>query len=272
MEDGKASAQQAGDDTGDDTGDDKNLKPGDDAGSGDDVENDADDGGDDKLSSGKLDVEELLDEYGLDSADDLKEFISGLSEMKGKIGDNDLDTLLENTKTLQKYQENWQQQEEEKRRENETPEQTIARLEKEKKDLKKANLSQAERQRAAKEAERALDDFTDTVSTVIKGTKDLPKEYRPFVAKFMGVDNPINEVDITDKAKVRRLTKEAISKDVSKFEQAVIKRYLAGKVKIPKVSSTEPTGPAGDEGKSKVKNLKDAKRIMMESVGAFAKK
>jgi len=228
---------------------------------------------DDKLSGGnKLDIEELLDEYGLDSPDELKEFVSGLAEMRGKIGDTDLDTLLENTKTLQQYQENWKAQEEEKRRESETPEQTIARLEKEKKDLQKQNMTQAQRQQAAKAAERALSEFNDTIETVIAGAESLPKEYQNFARKFMGVNNPMNEVDITDRAAVRRVGKANL-KEFAKFEQAVIKNYLAGKTKIPKVTTTEPApGSTGDSARANPKNLKEAKRIMMESVGAFVKR
>lgn len=255
----------ATDDT--DNDDDKEQLGDDDAGQKDDGQ------ADDKLSGGKLDVEEILDEYGLDSPEELKDFLASLNEMKGKIGDNDLDTLLENTKTLNQYQENWKAREEEKRRENETPEQTIARLEKEKQDLKTKHLTQAERIKKAKEAEQALDDFTDTVSQVIKSTKSLPKEYRPFAAKFLGIDNPINEVDITDKAAVRRLTKAAVEKDISDFEQTIIKRYLAGKVKVPNVTPTEPTPGATSEMDARnPKNLSEAKKIMMQSVGAFVKK
>jgi hypothetical protein len=264
--------------------DDTSIKD-DDAGAGDqdDKSGDKDDKGgdnddgvkDDQLSgagSGQLDVEEILDEYGLDSADDLKEFIANLSAMQGKIGEHDLDALIENTKTLQKYQANWQQQDEEKRRETETPEQTIARLEKENKNLQTKNVSNANRQKAAKAAETALSDFGDTVETVISSAKALPKEYAPFVAEFMGVDNPINEVDITDKAAVRRLTKAGINK-INKFEQAVIKRYRAGKIKIPKVTSTEPTpGSTGSKDAANPKNLKEAKSLLMQSLAGISNK
>lgn len=218
---------------------------------------------DDQLSS-EFDVEEVMDEYGLDSPEDLKQFIADLSDMRGKIGENDLDTLIENTKTLQKYQAQWQEQEEARRREKETPEETIARLEKEKKDLISKTNKDRDRQKAAKAAEHAYDEFTDTVTSVISSAKELPKEYRPFLSKFMGVDNPINEVDITDKAKVRRLTKDGV-KDLLKFEQEVIKRYRAGKTEIPKVTETEPdAGKAINPDTDNPKNLKEAKTLLLK--------
>jgi hypothetical protein len=224
---------------------------------------------DDQLST-KIDVEEILDEFGLDSPADLKEFMGTLNEMRGKIGDHDLDTLLENTKKLNQYQAEWQRQSEEKQKEKETPEETIARLEKEKNQALKQNKTQADKRKAAKSAEAALDDFTDTVNTVIDGAKDLPKAYRPMLRKFMGIDNPINEVDITDKAALRRLTKSGI-KEMTAFAQQVIKDYRAGKTKIPNVDPIVPAGDTDAKGKEP-KNLKEAKAIMMQSARAFAQK
>ena len=249
-----------------DNDDDKTTANDDDAGQKDSQ-------ADDKLSGGKLDVEEILDEYGLDSPEELKEFLASLNEMKGKIGDNDLDTLLENTKTLNQYQENWKAREEEKRRESETPEQTIARLEKEKKELQTKHITQAERIKKSREAEAILDGFYDTVNSTIRSNKSLPKEYRPFATKYLGIDNPINAVDISDKAAVRRIAKTSVEKDMADFEQTVIKRYLAGKVKVPNVTPTEPTPGATSETDARnPKTLSEAKKIMMQSVGAFVKK
>lgn len=250
--------------TGDGNGDDKAKAKG-------DAGTDGDGKGvkDDQLSAGKLDVEEILDEYGLDSAEDLKGFIAHLADMEGKIGDNDLDTLIENTKTLQKYQANWQQQEEEKLKEKETPEETIARLEQEKTSALNKNKTQADKRKASKAAEAALGEFNDTIDSVIKGNKEVPKEYRGLIKEFMGVDNPINEVDITDKAAVRRLTKAGIKK-IQVFEQGVIKRYLDGKVKIPKVTETETgAGSTASTDAANPKNLKEAKAIMMQSARAY---
>lgn len=87
----------------------------------------------------------------------------------------------------------------------------------------------------------------------------------------MGVDNPINEVDITDKAAVRRLTK-AGTKEINAFAQVIIKDYLDGKIKIPKVTPIVPDG-GDDAAKAKEpKNLKEAKAIMMKSAQAMTAK
>lgn len=227
---------------------------------------------DDKAGAGSnnFSTEEILDEFGLDTPEDLKSFIANMKDLKGKIGDADLDELLENSKTLKKYQEQWAAAEAERLKESETPEQTIARLEREKKSLENDQKKQADRTKQSKAAKRAIEDFNETVTTVVKSAKEVPAEYRPFISEFLGVDNPINDVDISDKAAVRRLAKEGVTK-MQAFEQAVIKRYRDGKIKIPSVSVTETT-PAGEGvGAKEPKNLKEAKKIMMDSIGAFVK-
>lgn len=224
----------------------------------------------DDLLSSKVDVQEILDEFGLDSPDDLKGFVGKLSEMRGKIGDNDLDMLLENTKTLNKYQAEWQRQDEEKRREKETPEETIARLSKEKDQAVNHNKTQSDKKKASQAAKVVLEEFESTIDSVIKTAKDLPESYRPMFRKFMGIGNPINEVDITDKAALRRLTKSSM-KEMQNFAQEVIKDYRAGKIKIPNVDPVVPASADAGKGKEP-KNLKEAKAIMMESAAAFTQK
>lgn len=216
-----------------------------------------------------FDVSEILDEYGLESPAELKEFIGGLNEMRGKVGDADLDELIENSNTLKKFQSEWAKQEREKLKESETPEETIARLEKENEQLANKRKSDRQKMAAAESAKKAIEGFNSTVNAAIEGAKDVPKSWRPFIAKFMGVNNPVNEIDIEDRATVRRLTKDGV-KEMSKFAQAVIKDYRDGKVKIPEIAS--PQSPPSDSSKPKgAKNLSDARRIMHESMAALLK-
>ncbi len=76
----------------------------------------------------------ILDKHGLTSAEELGEFIDNLTSLKGRIGDEDPEELLKAKQTLQTYHKEWAKQEREKIREKETPEETIARLEKELRD------------------------------------------------------------------------------------------------------------------------------------------
>ena len=218
--------------------------------------------------SGQFDVNEILDEYGLESPEELKAFIGNMTELKGKIGDDDLDELIESRDTLKKYQSEWAKQEREKLKESETPEETIARLEKENKDLNHKRKSDRQQVQASEQAKKAIEGFGSTVNSVIDAS-DVPKSWKPFFSEFMGVNNPVNEIDIEDRATVRKLTKDGVKK-MNQFAQMVIKEYRDGKVKIPAITTTET--PPSDTTKPKgVKNLRDARRIMHESLSAILK-
>ena len=229
----------------------------------DNDDNDADDSTD-TGSTGTEYVEEILEEFDLESPEELKAFVKDLASLKGKIGDNDLDKLIENSETLTKFQDHWAKEEREKLKESETPEQTIERLEREKDEIQGKRKSDSDRRKAKEAAERALEDFSETVTGTIKADKTIPKEYRKFLGAYMGVNNPVNDVNIDDKAAVRRLTKEA-GKIFSEFEQVVIKRYKAGKTKIPVITPAEGDA-APDTGGKKIKNLADARRVFAETI------
>ena len=83
-------------------------------------------------------------------------------------------------------------------------------------------------------------------------------------SEFLGVDNEIHEIDIKDKAAIKRVTKAA-TKKIMDFEQSVIKRYLAGKAEVPKITKT--TDPPSDKP---VKiTPKNAKAIAVERLKGF---
>jgi len=218
-------------------------------------------------ADGKINVDSILDEYGLESPEELKEWLANHRELKGRIGDHDFDEIVEGYETLQKYQRDWAKQEYDKLKENETPEETIARLEKEKADLEKTRKAERDRIKNAESAKMAIDSFNKTVNSVIEASKDVPKEWRPFVAEFMGVDNPINEVDIEDRAAVRKAAKSGVDKMV-RFARLIIDGYAKGKHDIPRVTETET--PATPTAKPKqAKNLNEARKILHESLAGI---
>ena len=103
-----------------------------------------------------------------------------------------------------------------------------------------------------------LKSFTNTVKSTVKAQADLPAAYHGILTEFLGIDNEIHEIDLNDKASIKRITKAA-SKKIMAFEQDVIKRYLKGKSKVVKMTtSTEATPPATKT----VKTLKDARGVL----------
>jgi hypothetical protein len=204
----------------------------------------------------------LLKDHGFDSKEDLVKALSSGNELKGKIGDVKVEDILAKAKTLDSYEQYWAAQDTKTKREEETSEETVARLEKrldafetgkKKEDLQKSRLE---------ENKKVLDSYGIEVKGVVDKDEGISEEYRPFVGEFLGIDNPANDVDITNKAEVRKMAQDGIKK-VQNFEQAVIKRYRDGKIKIPEMTKTEPVDTESIK-EQKPQNLAEARKIATE--------
>ena len=202
----------------------------------------------------------ILDKHGLGSPEELAEFIDSLVGLKGKIGDHDPEELLKARETLEAYHHEWAKKEREKLRENETPEDTIKRLEKELKDEQTRKAKNEQKARKAESAKQALKTYADVVGSAIASDTTIPAEYRPFLMELMGVDSPVNTVNILDRAGVRKLTKEHGIKLLKDFEQLVIKRYRDGKAEIPVVPPAASGNPPVT-GEAKPKNLNEGRQL-----------
>jgi hypothetical protein len=216
-------------------------------------------------------ITSILEKHGLESPEQLGEFIDSLAGMKGKLGEADLDELLENNKTMQRYRAQWAKQEREKLEEGETPEQTIARLKKEADDRDKQHARSEQKQKQTEKAKQAVTAFESTINSAIKADESIPAEYRPFMAALLGVKNPINDVDITDPAAIRKVAKEFGPKMVRDLEQAVIARYRAGKIEI-----VTPPVPGGGEppvaAEVQPKNSTEMRRAAHQTLGPLLRK
>lgn len=227
----------------------------------------------DKAATEKADVtakqqeflSNLLLEHDLESPEQLGEFIKDLSKLRGKVGDLDIDDLLENKALMTKYQKHWATQEANKKKEGETEPETIKRLEGELDAKNKAEQNAKSQSDELKENKQALDSFNATVMKAIKGVKNVPEEYHSFLTLFMGVENPINEVDLKDRGKIIELTK-AGAKQLMDFEQVIIKRYIEKKTDVPAVTTTTDTST--ETGEKPIKSISDARKRMAEIVKA----
>jgi hypothetical protein len=210
-------------------------------------------------------MQALLDEHDIESPEDLKRLVKNLATLKDKVGDVDLEELKSNSDLLKRYQKAWAEEEARKKEDDETPGETIARLKKEKEEIESKREADNRRQQEAQESTTLLRNFSDSVKSAIKADKDFPAEYHGILTEFLGVDNEINEIDLDDKAGIKRVAKAA-AKKILAHDQAVIKRYLAGKSKIVKIS-TSSGGPAHD---APVKiTSKNAKAIAVERLKGF---
>jgi hypothetical protein len=182
-------------------------------------------------------VNDLLKANNLEDLDDLEEAVSKGAKLKGKKIDLDrIESDIEKARRLEEYEEYWKYEAENKRRTNETAEETLARMEKELRRREQAEKQQNNAKQQAEEAKRAIKSFENEVSDIIGELDTISKDERPFILEFLGVGNPSNEIDITDKRAVKKMIADQIKKKES-YDQAIIKRYLDGKKQTPKVST-----------------------------------
>jgi len=209
------------------------------------------------------DLTNLLQDHGFDSIDDLKNAVKEGGSLKDALADLDVDELKAAKEELGKIHAYWASEEAKRAGEEEEPEDKIARLEKEIQGIKSSKADEESKKQAREDSERILNDFNTEVSSFIKKQEGFPEEYRSFAELLLGVNNPANEIDITNKAETRTMCRDGLKK-VSDFEQAVIKRYLDGKIKVPTMTKTETASTEPD--KPQAKNLKDARKVMSETL------
>jgi hypothetical protein len=203
-------------------------------------------------------INDILDRHGLSSPEELAEFVDRIAETSGQIGDYDPDELIKAKNTLDAYQRKWNEAEQAKLKESETPEQTIARLEREAAERSNKAFQNDRAKRNADKAKQAVKTFNDVITGTIKAEKDIPEEYVPFLQQLLGVGSPVNDVNITDRAATKKMAKEWGIPQMRAFEQVVIARYRAGKTAIPVVpSAAGEMAPVVDEPKPK--NLLEAR-------------
>jgi len=214
----------------------------------------------------KGELDDLLETHGYDSLEDLTEAVQKSKTVLSKIGTTDIEEILEKANTLDRYNEYWANEELKKKDVELEDSDRIAKLEKELNDFKSSKSKEESSRKAQEEAEKVIQNYANEITSFIGKQEEIPEEYRPFAHEFLGVNNPFNEIDIADKVAVRKMAKDNVKK-IQDFEQAVIKRYRDGKIKIPEISSTE--GAAPETGEVIIKNLKESRKGMLESLTKY---
>ena len=204
----------------------------------------------------------LLSDHGYDSTEDLIEALSSGKDLKDQLGETELKDILEKAKTLDKYEQFWASEDEKKKGDDEDTDDKVIRLEKEMASWKASKRDEELKRSALDESQKALDGFNSEIKGLIEKNDAIPKEYRPFAAEFLGVNNPANEIEITNPGEVRKMAKDAMKK-IEGFEQAVIKRYREGKLKVPEITPVEPIDTEAIKEK-KPKNLAESRKMAQE--------
>jgi hypothetical protein len=205
-------------------------------------------------------VDALLDKYGLTSIQELDEFLDRGTKVVETIGDANPEDLVEDSKALKQYRQKVAAEERRKAKENETPEQTIARLEAELTE-RESRQTKAERARQkAAESQQNLDSYYSFVGTLIDGEKDLTEPEKQIAAAIMGIKSPVNAHDITDRKVSKRLLKDFAIKITKEASAAIIKHYEDAKKNPPPVVPDPNRGvPPTEPDPSGPKNLTEAR-------------
>ena len=203
---------------------------------------------------------ELLEDYGLTDGEGLQEALQILDTFKSTVGDIDtlteiLEELSDEGATPPKTPGTPPANPDE-----ETPEETIARLEREREEAVAALKERESAEVEAEESQRAIENFSRLVTEAAK-LDDLSEPEREFVREYLGVGNKANEIDITNRVQVRRMAKEGVKK-FEALKKQIIADYVSGKSGAPP-SPPPGGGEPGTPGAPKIKNLKEARQAMI---------
>lgn len=191
----------------------------------------------------------ILEQYGFENADDLEEALESGVSLKELLGDRDAESLIESADTLSRYEDYWSKQEREKTLENETEVDTITRQERENQELRDKLQRVDDTNREHVESKATLKDFNSAVSQVVKSS-NLSDSESEMAQLLLGVDNPMNIIDIGNKSEVGNAA-TAILKKFSNFitdlKQTTVDEHVAGKSDITPISPTD-TPPATKTG------------------------
>jgi hypothetical protein len=193
-------------------------------------------------------LSELMEKHGFASVEELQQAIKDGQDLRDMVGQRDLNQMIKDAETLQRYQEYWAEQKRQEQEQNEAPEETIERLKRENKEIADKAKQEEESKKAVTESQRALTDYNSEVDSVLKASEGLSDIERDLVKGLMGVDNPAMDVAITDKKGVTKIAKshvQNVSKLIAGIKQAAIDEYARGK------SALTPTKPKGSETPAK---------------------
>lgn len=207
-------------------------------------------------------LQDFLDEQGFDSLEEAQEALLTGEALAKKLRGRDLDELIEaaEARSTKKPKRKPVRDTYNDSDDDDDPEGKIEAL------LDRIDELESEQQRSYRKAEdriaeeRALKRYSSNIHDELD-KQDLPENSREILATLLGVDNPVNDVDITDSRAVKRVAK-AMSKKfasyIAKVQEQAVKDFIKGKKDIPNV---DPVKPAM-EPDMKIPDLKTARKVM----------
>ena len=202
-------------------------------------------------------LQDVLTENDIEDVEELKTMLKSGLTIKEIVGDRDAKQLIQDADTLKKYNAYWAEQERLKEDEDLDPDE---RAEKYKSELEGFKREQSDKQadKANIEAgKQAIENYNSRIESVVD--KSLDGDAAEMGKRYLGVNNPFNNVDISDPKAVKAMATEGIAKFstfLEKVRQTAIDDYAAGKSKIIPITSTD--APEGSPSAKKKELPKDA--------------
>jgi len=208
----------------------------------------------------------LLDKHGYDDLDELQEALNkgnSLRELLGNRDSKEIKELIKKAARMDYTEEAWAQQEEEKREESETPEETIMRVKKERNEARRKIDKERSEFQERQDNDKLIKTFNTSMENAIEKS-DLPDYAKPLAKIFAGVNHPINFADIGSKKERKEVADFAVNK-LKEFEKAVIKNYVKGKKKIPDIPVDKGKPPPSEKTNKKL-TRSEAKKVMFDEI------
>ncbi len=183
-------------------------------------------------------MQETLEKFGLESIDELTERMEAGESLKGILGGKDPKKLIEDADYLAKVKEYWAQQDALNKEKEETLEETVTRLKKEKEDILKGKQAEEDGKKEKESAEKAVQDYTSFVNKALTAS-GITGKMAELTKLALTLDNPLVDVtDITDKKAVKDATDKVLTQVKTLYDaikQEVIAEYAKTKGDVPKV-------------------------------------
>lgn len=191
-----------------------------------------------KARAAEATLDAILQEYQFLDIEELKAELAKGRSLSQVLGSRDAKKVLDDAQYAEKVRQHWDAEKKAKAVEGETPEQRVARLEKENEELRRSSEEFKNEVMTREHAKQVVENFGTEVDKVIATTlaeTPLPDHEKSLLKLFLGVDNPANMIDIEDQMAVRKMARDGISQFqslVQKIKQAAIDEYAAGKSKL----------------------------------------
>lgn len=200
-----------------------------------------------KARAAEAKLQALKEKYGVLEDDELDRMLESHKELKTKIGDRNPDELLQAEELAKQIRADKAKADLEKARTEGSPDEYIAKLEKENRQLQESIAEDKQNRRAREESQRILQEYTTAADKIIDTmTEDAPvsQDERDFMRLLMGIDNPINQMDLMDKPTLQKEMRNSVDKFV-KFVKTVrskaVEDYVAGKKPVVPDGAAGPT-------------------------------